>query len=97
MTFGVESTIRFQFKDVCQQKHDVFIVLKSYYIGESGQFPSLYKALNRDHQLRNSCNNITIILWDHHVKWNVISMWSTNADREIEEYFASQAKRCKYI
>ena len=101
--FVVESTIRFKFKDVCEQKHDIFIVMKFNYNYDVvlAEFTSLYKTLNRDIQLRNSCRNIKIIGLNYYNDWKVINVFSHTADREVEEYLASlkttgNSKRTKF-
>ena len=92
--FGVESIIRFQFKDVCQQKHDIIIVLNidHYQKRDLFEFTSIYRALSRDRELRNGCNNIKIIALDFHGEWKVINLWSKMVNREVEEYLASNRK-----
>jgi len=68
-----EESTRFQFIDDCQQKRDVYIIIKrstAYSLHEEETI-LLYKALKRDRQLQNICININIIPVDTYSKGKI--------------------------
>lgn len=83
----VESSIRFRLSDACQQKHNIYIVLRVvFYFEIEHELKPLYRALNQDQHLKNSCNNMTIVAMNMQCDVKMITIGSKYAERNLKEF-----------